>query len=102
MTPVPCSPGMLNCAATCGHRRFVLDYVAERDAQAVRAERTTKGHVTEQADYYGATGQAVEQRVTFQRWLTTHARADYPYPRATLAVPTWLDGYRGQVLDAVA
>ncbi len=99
---MPCSPGMRLCASTCAHRRFVLDYVAERDAQAVRAEAATAGNSTELADYFGAGGRPVEQRWTFARWLKTHTGADYPYPAAAApSCPTWL-GDADRWLDAVA
>lgn len=66
---------MRACASTCAHRRFVLDYIAERDAQLVQAEAVALGHAAETAEYF-----AERSRLTFRRWLITHARADYPYP----------------------
>lgn len=88
---MPCSPGMRACYAQCGHRRFVLDYVAERDAQAARAEAVTGGYPTETSEYFGVGGRMVEVLVTFKRWLISRAGLDYPYPavggRAGFAPP---------------
>lgn len=76
---MPCSKAMRGCKTACLHRRFVLDYVAERDAQSVRAEGATAGHDAELADYFGAGGRPVEEQLTFKRWLITRQGCDYPY-----------------------
>lgn len=78
---MPCSKRMRKCYANCLHRRFVQEYVAERDAQLVRAESVARGYDNETADYFGASGRAVEEKWTFKRWLTSHAGTDFPYPR---------------------
>lgn len=81
------------CAASCRHRRFVLDYVAERDAQAQRAEAASAGHARERGDYFGAGGRPAEQLLTFRRWLSTHAGVDYPYPLERRPPPCDLGGW---------
>lgn len=75
---MPCTPGMTGCKADCGHRRFIMDYIAERDAQLARAEAETKGYETEEAEYFGPDGP--EERWTFQRHLTQYQGRMYPYP----------------------
>jgi len=77
---MPCTPGMTGCKADCGHRRFVQDYRAARDEQAIRAETHTKGYEAEMAEYFGASGRPIESRVLFREWLRERSGADYPYP----------------------
>jgi hypothetical protein len=80
---MPCSKGMGACYAQCAHRRFVLDYVAERDAQLDRAETPDElGHFRFD-DFF----ENVEQRLTFKAFLRSHAGADYPYPRIGRPAP---------------
>lgn len=73
---MPCSKGMRGCATDCAHRRFVRDYVAERERQVVAAEAQTHGYATEEREYFEE-----HDRVTFKSWLRQHTGRDYPYPR---------------------
>lgn len=79
---MPCSKGMRGCVSGCAHRRFVLDYVAERDRQAVAAEAVAHGYATETREFLQE-----HDKVTFKRWLQQHAGRDYPYPRPDSECP---------------
>ena len=61
---MPCSPGMVACAATCLHRALVEDYRAERARQEDVAEAASLGYATEWALYV-----ADHPLVTFGAWL---------------------------------
>ena len=80
---------MRACYAQCAHRRFVLDYYAERDAQLRRAETATGLNATELAAYFGDDGEgdAVEKRWTFRRHLEAYSGPHYPYPRPGRPAP---------------
>lgn len=93
---MPCSPAMRLCKTGCLHRQLVMDYVAERDAQEVRAEAVTGGYAAETADYFATK----EDRWTFKRWLVAYARRGYDHARsAGLSGPAMAPAFLGGGLD---
>lgn len=93
---MPCSSQMRLCKTNCLHRRAVLEYVAERDAQAVRAEAVTGGYPAETAEFFATK----EPRLTFKRWLTVYVQraTDHGWS-AGLSGPATAPAFVGGGLD---
>ena len=68
---MPCSPGMRNCRAACGHRAFVRQYQEERLRQELVADHSSLGYETELAAYVAA-----KPLITFKKWLIDHTASD--------------------------
>jgi len=70
---MPCSPGMKDCKASCGHRETVMDYLRERMRLEEVAEEVSLGYATELAEHLRD-----NPLPTFKDYLIEHRRPEMP------------------------